>query len=350
MEMRQAIEEYLSEFHKPENYIVIKKCPYCDFDSFMNIAYVDRHGLPCNIVICNACNGCFKSSILTPEVDRRFYEHLSYLLRGKSLSETDMEKLFWERVANLAWPRFYFISYFLKLNPQEDSVYELGCNDGANLFPWHEQGFETVGIEIDPRMAEFGRKKGLNIICDNFFNFKSVVKKPKLIILSHVLEHVDDIKACLQYLREIISPTGYIFIEVPGIKSQGFGNMSNYFDIEHNFNFDLRSLSEMVKKYSLSVLYGDEYICLLCTPSKKNLINGQFNFFDIAQWKALFFKACIRRIDENPKNLYSFLKEGRDGKNIFKLKHKILTFCLNQVHSAVISMGRRKACLKANLL
>ena len=349
MQLSQVAEKYLQEFHRPENYITIRKCPYCDFDSFTNISHVDRHSLPYDVVICNQCNGCFKSSILIPEVSKRFYENLSYILRGKSLSEIGMENLFWNRVKNLAWPRLFFISYFLKLNPREDLIYELGCNDGANLFPWHEQGFKTVGIEIDARMVEFGRKKGLNIVCSDFLNFKNGIKRPKLVILSHILEHIGDIHACLHALREIVSPEGYIFIEVPGLKSQGFGNMHNYFDIEHNFNFDLKSLTKIVKKYSLNILYSDEYIYLLCSPSKDCLINRKFIFFDIAQWKVSVLKKCISIFNYDPKNLYSFLKLGKDKKMYYKWMHKLLTFCLKQYHAGIISIGRGRICLDKDL-
>jgi len=263
----EARELFLKEIHARGRYIDVERCPFCGAAEFTKISERDARGLPCEVAVCDACGGCFKNRILDPEANRYLYEKISYKLRGKDRSPGAVEALFRKRIKEFAYPRYGFIRHFAELEQDMDLIAEFGCGDGANLVPWRNDGFSVTGIEFDGGMAEFGKSKGLDLVQGDFMTHDLGGARPKLIILSHLLEHVSDMDAVLNRIHSVLDPYGYLFIEVPGVKGQGLGRPLSSFDVEHNYYFDLESLSSALGKNRFSVAYGDEYIRVICRPS-----------------------------------------------------------------------------------
>lgn len=333
---------FLNEVHKKDNYTQTTECPYCGYKVFNVISKVERRGLPSEIVICDSCDGCFKSAILKPDANKFHYEKVSLLLRGKELDENSIKELFKNRVKQFAYPRYYFILHFLRLLTSRDIIMEFGCNDGANLFPWKENGFEVFGIDLDSHVVEFGKKIGLNIACGDFLNYDFSYKKPKLIIISHVLEHVRDINLALDRLYEIIRPDGYIFIESPGIRVHSIRNPLAYFDIEHNYNFDLASLRRLLLKKSFKMIYADEYIRIICTPSEnKNIITKSNTCISFNKIKSIVLRNCIKHLNWDKTKLWELLKEG-DANNIVRIiLNRLQMFYFKYHYSAISNLGAK---------
>ncbi len=264
---KDARELFLNDIHAKGKYIEVSRCPFCGAADLTKVSERDSRGLPCEVAVCDACGGCFKSRILDDEANRYLYEKISYMLRGKDRSPGAVEALFRRRVKEFAYPRYGFIRHFAELEQDTDLIAEFGCGDGANLVPWREDGFSVIGIEFDGGMVEFGRSKGLDLVHGDFMTHDLVGARPKLVILSHLLEHVTDMNAVLNRIHSVLDPYGYLFIEVPGVRGQGLGRPLSSFDVEHNYYFDLESLSSALRKNRFSVAYGDEYIRVICRPA-----------------------------------------------------------------------------------
>lgn len=257
---REARTGFIDSIHLKDRYIRLDACPLCGSEEFTVVSETDLRGLPAEVAVCGKCDGCFKSAILDDGANRYYYERLSYILRGKDPSEEAIEKLFKYRIESFAYPRYRFIRSFADLDKSRDLVLEIGSNDGANLVPWAENGFRATGIEMDPMAAAFGKSKSLEIINGDFLRYGFEGMRPKLIILSHVFEHVTDAGEALKKIAGILGDGGYLFIEVPGIRAQGIGRPINYFNAEHNYYFDRRALTALLEKYGFGAIYCDEYI------------------------------------------------------------------------------------------
>lgn len=339
MKARQA---FLDEIHKKNRYIPVTECPYCSGKNFTRISETNRRGLPSDIVICDSCDGCFKSSILTTEADTYLYESLSYVLRGKDTGGAAIEKTFWQRVETFAHDRYYFISHFINLEPEKDLIVEFGCNDGANLFPWFKNGFSVLGIELDRRMVEFGQGKGLNLVYGDSMNYDFLKKPPKLTILSHALEHARDANAFLERLSKILHPEGFLFIEVPGIRAQGLVNTLKYFDIEHNYNFDLNSLKRILKKHQLKIIYADEYMRVLCTPSRARGIRVDKPItFSMAKIKARLLKYFMGCMNFKNKKMIELLKGGGNNDPRIRIYNKLQTLYFRYYYMSIGRPGEK---------
>ncbi len=264
---KEAREEFLREIDSKGLYTVLERCPFCGNEACTQISETDARGLPCAIAVCDRCGGCFKLKVFTPEAAAFHYGKISYRLRGKDPCTRAVEKLFWDRVKMFACPRYNFIRRFVKLEPGRDLVAEFGCGDGANLMPWKKNGFDVLGIEYDPAMCRFGREKGMDLVPADFMTYEFGDRKPNLVILSHFLEHVPDISAVLSRLRSVAGPKGKVFIEVPGARVHGIRKPLSGFDVEHNYYFDLGSLSGVLEKNGFSKDYGDEFIRVMCSST-----------------------------------------------------------------------------------
>lgn len=302
---------FLDEIHKKSRYKNVRECPYCGSDSFIKISEVNRRGLPSDIVICSSCDGCFKSTILDSEANRYYYENISPLFRDRDPSCSTIDSNFERRVESFAYPRYHFVSHFIKFDPDKDLIVELGCDDGANLIPWKKMGYRIFGIDMNSRMVEFGRKKGLNLVCGDFLDYDFSGMVPRLIILSHVLGHVMDVNATLKKIHDILAHNGYVFIETPGIRSWNLVDVFKFFDVECNYYFDINSISKVLKKNLFKINYADEYMRILCTPNQ-----GQPNFkntfvpLSLDMVKTHLLGVIINSMNFYNKKLYDLLSEG----------------------------------------
>jgi hypothetical protein len=336
---------FLKEIHYKNGYHKIEACPSCGQGSkFIKISQVDRRGLPADIVVCDKCGFCFKMNILKPSSSRFHYENVSYVLRGKGAALDCADTDFLSRLKSFAYPRYSFISHFLRLEPGRDLIAELGCNDGANLLPWKEAGFEVLGIDLDPKIVEFGRKKGLDLISGDFMDYDFSLRKPRLLILSHILEHVTDINMTLERLRKIIDPDGYLFIESPGIRVHGLNNTLAYFDTEHNYNFDMKAVKSIFERHLFKVLYADEYIRAICTPGGNGASSASndisFSLNKIAAGVISKFVKFLRRL--NDLDLRHLLKKGESKSIDTVLLSKLQTLYFRLYYAAITDERRER--------
>jgi SAM-dependent methyltransferase len=307
-----ARDQYLKEMHGSGSYTTVRECPYCGYGDFTKISEVDARGLPADIVICDGCGGCFKSNVLSVAASGDYYAKISRRMRGKPGSN---DRLFNERVQQQGYPRYHFINSLIRLDPARDTVAELGCSDGANLYPWKQNCFRVHGMDFDAEMVRFGRGKGLDLIEGDISGYRPSGDKPKLIIMSHVLEHAADLNSLLKVVSEAMGPEGYLFIEVPGVRGQGIGRPLNYMDIEHNYYFDAATLAMALKRSSLEAVYIDEYIRAVCVrkgrPLDARRLSGGGIIADVTG-------IILGLVAGRRRSLLDLMKEGE--KNSFRLR------------------------------
>ncbi|MBV4428313.1 methyltransferase domain-containing protein [Clostridium tyrobutyricum] len=118
-------------------------------------------------------------------------------------------------------------------------------------------------MDLDRNYINYGIDKGLELYCTNSKNLiDRYLKKFDLIILSHVLEHFLDIDSELEIIYKLLKPTGYLYVEVPGLKSLLIGydkcDFLHYLQNAHTYSFDLDTLVQIMKWSKF--IKGDERI------------------------------------------------------------------------------------------
>lgn len=243
-------------------------CPLCKGkeDNFYLMAQRDINAFPINVVYCMQCGFMFQSRILEQKAYDFYYQKWSMKIRGKQIDDEKlMSDLFDKRINSYAKKRYEVITNTINLE-KNGTVVEIGCNDGANLYPFFKASHEVIGFDLDKTGLEVGVKKGLPLFQENFFDY---IEKHhldiKLVLLNHFLEHVIDPVEFLNKLFAVLPSNAYCFIEVPGFKDQTWLSRSSgllsYFDFEHISYFDKNSLSCMAELCGFRPIFVDEFVC-----------------------------------------------------------------------------------------
>lgn len=148
--------------------------------------------------------------------------------------------------------------YLLPLVKGKNSLFELGSGEGFILEFFEKNGFDVFGIEPSKTNFQIINKKLHHGRCitGSAIDIKSITKKFDLIILSHVFEHVEDCKEVLLDLKQLLNPTGLIFIDVPNCSNSETLHES-VFNQPHISHFSKKSIEMLSSSVDLSVLKSD---------------------------------------------------------------------------------------------
>ncbi len=257
-----------------------KSCPICDGREVDLIAEVDRIGFRCDTVVCKQCYFVFNNTYIRDPVD--FYTNVWGSERWGDPEEsfnkrTDSNSYSWKRMAFLAMS---LGERFKELN----TVLEVGCGDGCNLYPYHLQGRSTVGCDFNEDFLKPGRSKGLHLVCGDIDS----IEKDKvfdLVLLIHSFEHVIDMDKPIQSVAKHVAEDGLVFVEVPGVlgwnrvsndvmQSMGListNNFLSYLQFQHNYHFDLDHLRVVWERNGFELVQGDEWVRAIFRRREKSL-------------------------------------------------------------------------------
>jgi len=194
-----------------------KSCPVCEselipigkvytinelFDLWKPVEFpidlIERHAQQSRYTQRYKCSIC-KLEIFLPQIigDSEFYQFLS-----QHESANYYEDIKWE-----------FKKAFTDLN-KSDSVIEIGCGPGNFLEMIKPFVSEVYGIEYNENAQKIAENKGMTV-------FKSVEdsnvfkKKFEKVFAFHVLEHVKEPSAFIEYLFDIAKNDGSVCLSVP---------------------------------------------------------------------------------------------------------------------------------------
>ena len=150
-----------------------------------------------------------------------------------------------------------FADDIVRTFPKSTSVLEVGCGDGWLLGRLLELGFTDV-LGIDPSRAADSQTK--NYLISGCFP-KDIPashqnRKFDLIILRHVLEHIETPRPFIAALAAALSSNGQLWIEVPDLESTLERNLwSNFYQLHCNY-FSAATLDQMVATAGLRCVTG----------------------------------------------------------------------------------------------
>jgi SAM-dependent methyltransferase len=100
--------------------------------------------------------------------------------------------------------------------PKSSNILEVGCGTGGNIAFLRKFG-ELICVESDNSAAELARERNLVPILSGALPNEMPVfnRQFDLIVLFHVIEHIDDDGDCLGVLCKLIKPGGRFVLTVP---------------------------------------------------------------------------------------------------------------------------------------
>ena len=125
---------------------------------------------------------------------------------------------------------------------------DVGCNEGRNLRLYRQSGFLAEGVETNRVAASVARGYGFTVYSQELADIDSGAGYD-VIVLSNVLEHVDDPSGMLANVRRLLRPSGEVWISCPNARSFAHGwfgsswiNWHPPFHLAHYSPEDIRRL------------------------------------------------------------------------------------------------------------
>lgn len=101
------------------------------------------------------------------------------------------------------------------------SLLDIGAHVGRLIHLAHQRGWQSEGIELNPRTSAFAaRKTNLPVHQMNAHKLVSLGKRYSAITLLDVLEHIPDPVPMLATIAELLEPRGWVAVKVPCGRNQ----------------------------------------------------------------------------------------------------------------------------------
>jgi 2-polyprenyl-3-methyl-5-hydroxy-6-metoxy-1,4-benzoquinol methylase len=181
-------------------------------------------------------------------------------------------------------------------------ILDIGCGSGLFLKTAKDEGYETYGIDISANALKFAKEEfGLNAEAKSTEDIINEEKKFDIITLWHVLEHfLNPVKELIS-IKDLLSPGGYIFIEVPNFNSAEFrlsgykwkgGNHPKY----HRTFFSNKTLEETLMRSGFGNFQRIQISYQL--PARNPLFNSAKKFFNAIAMDAFLDYTAYNREHE----------------------------------------------------
>lgn len=135
------------------------------------------------------------------------------------------------------------------------AILDVGCAQGGLLNCLRELGYTNItGIDPSQECVKAVRELGHTVLCGVLYG-NNPFSKFDLIILSHVLEHVDDLHAMLADVLAHLTPAGHLYIEVPDADEYGRNGGDPFLDFnsEHINHFSQYTLHTLLNDCGLAI-------------------------------------------------------------------------------------------------
>jgi len=245
---------------KTKNNTDQNECPLCGKkDSSIIAAKNTVFGQTLNVCFCKTCELYFLPVQPSEELIRKYYEKGYYAAQQKS-SLSYLLRSWFSQMRALS--QYQYIEHHFS-HTSEKHMLEIGSSDGSLLALFEKHGWKVKGLEysefsINKAWEKYHIKlepKDIREINPDQYQFD-------LIVFSHVLEHLTDPISVLEHCATILKPGGEIFIELPQAPL-GFecseGEISQYINTAHLFDFRTCSLVKLVQKAGFSVESIDRF-------------------------------------------------------------------------------------------
>lgn len=188
------------------------KCVLCDGTIFSILTNKLRNNISRNVV---QCDNCSLVSLENPTEDTMNYSSPEYRkshspILGKAVSPEEMYNIQMQFQNNR-------IQRIESLLSPDSNILEIGSSTGHFLQSIKNRVLDVVGIELDPRHANFAREHCKIKVYEQPIEECNLSTKFDVIFLFQVFEHIQNPLEFLSTLKKYLKPQGTIYLEVPNI-------------------------------------------------------------------------------------------------------------------------------------
>lgn len=202
-----SIDDLIKKYNKiPDDLLTLRNCPTCDTTGFSKILQKDHM----DIVQCENCNLVYTNPIFNDEHYKTTYQSRDYQEIVKDLGEESHNY----RVNRFGKERVKIMAKLIK--DQNDVNYlDVGCSTGFVIEAASTEGWNAVGIDLNPSAIEFGKSRGLDLQNNSLDEISFPENYFDVISMFDVLEHLPNPKEIINQALKYLKEGGILFIYVP---------------------------------------------------------------------------------------------------------------------------------------
>lgn len=233
---------------------------FCGATETKPVTEQDRYGIPHQMQLCLRCGILYASPRMTESAYATFYnEEYRPIYDGDDGSETEEN---FQRGSKAATA----LQALLAAHDRHVStVFDIGCNSGAWLSTFKASGCTVYGVDYGESRLAHGQAKGLTLLHGGIDQLERLGVKADLIILNHVLEHFLDLKSTLDRIRHLLTPTGTLYVCVPGLY---LNDKNRLFQNAHPWQFTAETLTYVMECCGFEEVQCDQQIVSLWAVSQ----------------------------------------------------------------------------------
>ncbi|WBB53682.1 class I SAM-dependent methyltransferase [Verrucosispora sp. WMMD573] len=138
---------------------------------------------------------------------------------------------------------------------------EAGCAGGYFLEAAQRAGFTVTGVEVSQVAAKFAVEQLRVPVRQGYFEQVAPTLQADVVCAFHVLEHVDDPRTFLHAARNVLTPGGWLALEVPNIASAAATRLGQQWPAVapqyHRWHFTPDTLSRLLCQTGFKVVSHD---------------------------------------------------------------------------------------------
>ena len=190
----------------------MRNCLICRKRDHTVIATEIREGTG-RIVQCNNCNLVFQDIEPSYEEIQNYYNEKYQITNSLTLGqEQSPADRFRDKLKTLDTT----LGNILPLLTEQMSVLEVGCGTGELLYSLKSKVKNVLGVELNKKYSDFmNNELGIETYGEDINNIGFGGKKFDLIICLATLDHLADPLKTLIAMKDVLSPSGKLYIEVP---------------------------------------------------------------------------------------------------------------------------------------
>lgn len=246
------------------------QCILCGSENLEQLNLKERMGFEVGYVRCNYCTLVFANPYMCDQTIHAFYKsHYAKLYPSHNLSNSKKNKL----IRN--------IRRLSEIMSDNTTILDYGCGDAQILDSLEDCFLERYGVDyIDQPITT---SNGSKIV--SHLHLDQLPSQVDLILMSQVLEHLQNPLETVVDVCQRLKHGGVLIVEVPGLYSfssvRSAQNFKNQFKLCHKTYFTSQTLSMMIEKAGLKVVYSDQTSRVIAVKTRNAISSKEYQKNDI---------------------------------------------------------------------
>jgi len=156
------------------------------------------------------------------------------------------------------------------VDDREARIVDIGCANGGLLRALSHQGYKNIiGVDPSPICVQNTQQLEISAFAGSIFSLPKEIGKADCIILSHVLEHIQELRPAVQAVRFVLNDYGWVYVEVPDAQRYKDEVISPFqdFNTEHINHFSQICISNLMGQEGFKLYTSGEKL-LETAPGK----------------------------------------------------------------------------------